>query len=99
MDIIKAYDGNQALNLAESRRPAIIILDMMLPKRSGFLLLEKVRRKDEGTRIKPYVIMVTANEGARHQAYAEMLGVNKYLKKPFNMEQLTNEVTTAVSVM
>lgn len=69
--MLVARDGNQGLAMAEREDPALVILDMMMPKRSGFLVLEKLRR----TRPVPLrVIMITANEGSRHKAYAEMLG-------------------------
>jgi DNA-binding response OmpR family regulator len=58
---------------------------MMLPKRSGFLVLERL--KQQGTS-PPRVIMITANEGKRHQAYAESLGVDAYLHKPVRLERL-----------
>ena len=62
---------------------------MMMPKRSGFLVLEKLRR----TRPVPIrVIMITANEGSRHKAYAEMLGVDDYIRKPFAMDRLLSSV-------
>ena len=62
---------------------------MMMPKRSGFLVLEKLRR----TRSVPVrIIMVTANEGSRHKAYAEMLGVDDYIRKPFPMERLLESI-------
>ena len=60
---------------------------MMLPGRSGFLALEKIKGKDDS----PIVIMVTANEGKRHQAYAESLGVDKYLLKPIPLTKLLDE--------
>jgi len=66
-----------------------MILDMMMPKRSGFLVLEKLRR----TRPVPMkIIMITANEGSRHKAYAEMLGVDDYIRKPFAMDRLLESV-------
>ena len=78
--ILVARDGNQGLALAEREDPDLVILDMMMPKRSGFLVLEKLRR----TRPVPMrIIMITANEGSRHKAYAEMLGVDDYIRKPF----------------
>jgi DNA-binding response OmpR family regulator len=45
---------------------------------------------------KPPVIMITANEGGRHKAYAEMLGVVDYLRKPFAMEALLEAVQRAL---
>ncbi len=84
-EILIARDGNQGLAMAEREDPDLVILDMMMPKRSGFLVLEKLRR----TRPVPMrIIMITANEGSRHKAYAEMLGVDDYIRKPFPMDRL-----------
>ena len=88
-EILIARDGNQGLAMAEREDPDLVILDMMMPKRSGFLVLEKLRR----TRPIPIrVIMITANEGSRHKAYAEMLGVDDYIRKPFAMDRLLESV-------
>ena len=87
--VLVARDGNQELALSERENPDLVILDMMMPKRSGFLVLEKMRR----TRETPMrVIMITANEGTRHKAYAEMLGVDDYIRKPFPMDRLIESV-------
>ncbi len=77
-------DGNSAVRICEVDPPDLVVLDMMLPKRSGFLVLEKIKRFDKA----PYVIMVTANEGRRHQQYAEALGVDGYVLKPVRLERL-----------
>ena len=88
--ILIARDGNQGLAMAEREDPDLVILDMMMPKRSGFLVLERLRR----TRPVPMrVIMITANEGSRHKAYAEMLGVDDYIRKPFAMDRLLDSVS------
>jgi DNA-binding response OmpR family regulator len=89
-EVLVARDGNQGLAMAEREDPDLVILDMMMPKRSGFLVLEKLRR----TRPVPLkVIMITANEGSRHKAYAEMLGVDDYIRKPFAMDRLMDSVS------
>ena len=91
--VLVARDGNQGLALTERENPDLVILDMMMPKRSGFLVLEKMRR----TRETPLrVIMITANEGSRHKAYAEMLGVDDYIRKPFPMDRLIDSVKRLV---
>jgi len=88
-EVLVARDGNQGLAMAERADPDLVILDMMMPKRSGFLVLEKLRR----TRAVPLrIIMVTANEGSRHKAYAETLGVDDYIRKPFPIDRLLNSV-------
>ena len=86
-----ASDGNQAVRLADEHAPDIVVLDMMLPKRSGFLVLEKLK-KDKKKTDRPRVIMITANPGTRHRVYAETLGVDKYLNKPFRIEKLIEAV-------
>jgi DNA-binding response OmpR family regulator len=92
--IMVARDGNQGLAMAEREDPDLVILDMMMPKRSGFLVLERLRR----TRPIPMrVIMITANEGSRHKAYAEMLGVDDYIRKPFAMDRLLDSVDRLLS--
>ena len=77
-------DGNAAVSTCADDPPDIVVLDMMLPKRSGFLVLERIKGFEDS----PLVIMVTANEGHRHQAYAESLGVDAYLLKPVPLEIL-----------
>jgi len=88
-EVVIARDGNQGLALAERESPNLIILDMMMPKRSGFLVLEKLRRMSD--EMVP-VIMITGNEGSRHKAYAELLGVSEYIRKPFQMDKLLRAV-------
>ncbi|MBN1394485.1 MAG: response regulator [Pirellulales bacterium] len=88
-EIFVARDGNQGLALAEREDPDLVILDMMMPKRSGFLVLEKLRRT---RKVPTKIIMVTANEGSRHKAYAETLGVDDYIRKPFAMDRLIDSV-------
>jgi len=90
-ELLTARDGNTAIDLAEREKPDLVILDMMLPKRSGFLVMEKLKRDRDPADV-PRVIMITANLGTRHKQYAERLGVNGYLNKPFRMEKLLAEV-------
>ncbi len=87
--ILTASDGNMALAVAEREAPAVVVVDMMMPKKSGFLVLEKLKSRKEAS---PRVIMITANEGSRHRAYAEMLGVDDYIRKPFAMERLLESI-------
>ena len=93
-EILVARDGNQGLATAEREDPDLVILDMMMPKRSGFLVLEKLRRSRP---VPMRVIMITANEGSRHKAYAEMLGVDDYIRKPFAMDRLLESVDRLLS--
>jgi DNA-binding response OmpR family regulator len=87
--VLTATDGNSGLATAEREAPDLVILDMMMPRTSGFLVLEKLKHRPTPG---PRVIMITANEGAKHRAYAEMLGVDDYLCKPFPLERLLESV-------
>src|SRR6202453_1586608 len=82
--VVTAADGNAGLAAAEQEKPDLVVVDMMMPKKSGFLVLEKLKSSGMAS---PKVIMVTANEGGRHRAYAELLGVDDYLRKPFALDK------------
>ena len=83
-----ATDGQSAIVVCRASQPDAVVLDMMLPRRSGFLVLEKILEQQEP----PVVVMVTANQGKRHMAYAETLGVHAYLTKPLSLERLIETV-------
>ncbi|RLT05761.1 MAG: response regulator [Planctomycetota bacterium] len=86
-------NGLDGRRLAESIAPDLVITDMMMPKMGGFPVLEFLKSLPHP----PKVIMITANEGGRHKAYAEMLGVDDYLRKPFAMEVLLEAVSRALA--
>jgi len=84
-----ARDGNEGLAIAEAKSPDLIILDIMMPRRSGFLVLERLRQMLE----EPIpVVIVTGNLGERHRSYAEMLGVGGYFYKPVKMSVVLDRV-------
>ena len=85
-------NGLEGRRLAESVLPDLVVTDMMMPKMGGFPVLEFLKSLAHP----PKVIMITANEGGRHKAYAEMLGVDDYLRKPFAMEVLLEAVDRAI---
>jgi DNA-binding response OmpR family regulator len=86
--VIQARDGQQGKQQIYNHRPDLVILDMMMPKMGGYPVLEHFRDKADA----PPIIMITANEGSRHKAYAEYLGVVDYIRKPFAMERLLEAV-------
>src|SRR5262245_26233370 len=86
--VFQARDGQQGKTLIYQHKPDLVILDMMMPRMGGYPVLEHFRGKTET----PPIIMITANEGSRHKAYAEYLGVVDYIRKPFAMERLLDAV-------
>jgi DNA-binding response OmpR family regulator len=85
--VLHAHDGHQGKQMIYNHRPDLVILDMMMPRMGGYPVLEHFRGKEA-----PPIIMITANEGSRHKAYAEYLGVVDYIRKPFAMERLLEAV-------
>ena len=83
-----APNGVEGKGMIETIKPNLVITDMMMPRMGGFPVLEFLKTLASP----PAVIMITANEGGRHKAYAEMLGVSDYLRKPFPMEVLLESV-------
>src|SRR6516225_7846821 len=86
--VVQARDGQQGKQMIYNHRPDLVILDMMMPRMGGYPVLEHFRGKTDA----PPIIMITANEGSRHKAYAEYLGVIDYIRKPFAMERLLEAV-------
>jgi DNA-binding response OmpR family regulator len=89
--VLHAHDGNQGKQMIYNQKPDLVILDMMMPRMGGYPVLEHFRGKTDT----PPIIMITANEGSRHKAYAEYLGVVDYIRKPFAMERLLDAVNKA----
>src|SRR6266478_3752129 len=86
--VLQARNGQEGKSVIYQQRPDLVILDMMMPRMGGYPVLEHFRGKPDA----PPIIMITANEGSRHKAYAEYLGVIDYIRKPFAMERLLEAV-------
>ena len=86
--VMQARDGQQGKQMVYNHRPDLVILDMMMPRMGGYPVLEHFKGKQDA----PPIVMITANEGSRHKAYAEYLGVIDYIRKPFAMERLLEAV-------
>lgn len=90
--VLAASNGQDGRRIIQNSRPDLVVTDMMMPRMGGFPVLEFLSEMPDP----PPVIMMTANEGSRHKAYAEMLGVVDYLRKPFAMEVLLDSVARAL---
>lgn len=97
--VFDASNGIEGQKMIERHLPDLVITDMMMPRMGGFPVLDYLHEAKQKNRLKklPRIIMITANEGGRHKAYAEMLGVDDYLRKPFAMELLLDSVERALS--
>ncbi len=90
-EVLVASDGAEALARIERDRPDLMVLDLVMPRRSGFTVLERMRRT--AMRSTP-VIMMTGTDEQRHRDAAALRGVSVFLSKPFAIEELLSEVET-----
>ena len=80
-----AHDGPSGLEAAEQFKPAVIVLDIMLPGIDGVGVLKELRRR--GNQQAP-VLMLTARDAPSDKVHSLDLGADDYVTKPFNMEEL-----------
>ena len=83
-------DGSTALEAVQRRSPDLVILDVMLPNRSGYDILGDLRA-DPATETLP-VMMLTARGQKQDRELAERLGVNRFMTKPFSNAEILSSV-------
>ncbi len=94
-EIRVAPDGKQALEMAKSDRPDLVLLDVMLPVMGGFQVLKSLQ--DDKTTNKIPVIMLSA-KGQQHDIAAGIeKGVFDYITKPFNIPTLAERIKKALA--
>jgi len=81
-EVMEAGDAEAGLELAKARRPGLIFLDIVLPGMSGFAALRLMRR--DATLAAVPIIMISGNEQATEQFYANRIGADDFMKKPFS---------------
>jgi len=86
-DVVCAYDGEEAIELAESENPDLILLDIMLPKKDGNEVCREIRK----TQTMP-IIMLTAKDSEIDKVLGLELGADDYVTKPFSNRELIARV-------
>lgn len=84
--IAEAADGEEALEVARVLKPDLILLDMMMPGKTGLEVLRELRRN--GDSASTPVVMLTADKRAADRAALDDAGADRYLAKPFSPAQL-----------
>lgn len=82
-ETIEAYDGEQAVEMALSYKPDLILLDIMLPKQDGFTVCKKLRQT-----LSTPILMLTAKEEEVDKVLGLELGADDYITKPFSPREL-----------
>lgn len=87
---LEALNAEDGIDLARMHRPDVIFLDIVLPKMDGFNALRLLRR-DPITQDVP-IIMMSGNEQAAEQFYAQRIGANDFMKKPFSQHEVYSRI-------
>ena len=88
--VVTAYDGEEGLQQVEAEHPALVIVDVLMPKMDGYTFVRTIRKSDE-TRDLP-IIVVTAKD--KMKDLFELEGVKDYLIKPYQSEELLAKVSS-----
>ena len=89
-DVIVAKSGEEALKAAETERPDLILLDIMMPGVSGIEVCDMIRHNPELS--KTPIIIISALDDVKTQQECERMGVAAYITKPLNGKLLDNKV-------
>ena len=88
-DVTEAKEGNQASELIASECFDVILMDMMLPFRSGDVLIKELRsRKDDIKAARTPVIVISAKSGSETRIETIRIGADDYIIKPFNLDEV-----------
>lgn len=93
-EVLVAHDGAEALMRAERDAPDLILLDVVMPRRSGFAVLNRLSR---GRPRAPRIIMMTGNTEPAHRDYAISQGADGFINKPFDMPDLLEQVESLLA--
>ena len=88
-------DGETAVEAVRSRSPDLVILDVMLPNRSGYDILNDLRNLTETATLP--ILMLTARGQKKDRELAEKLGVNRFMTKPFSNADILATVRELVT--
>lgn len=93
-EVLTAADGEQALEKAESRRPDLILLDVVLPKKNGYQVCRQLKQGTATKSIK--IIMVSSKSQESDKYWGLKQGADGYLVKPFAPAELLKAVEQAL---
>ena len=94
-EVIIAHDGNEGLMKIERDAPDLVLLDLVMPRRSGFAVLDSIINNKQRA---PKIVMVTGNSEPKYRELALDRGVDRFIPKPYHIEDLVqtvNELLTA----
>jgi two-component system cell cycle response regulator DivK len=94
-DVFEAADGAEALRVAREQQPNLIILDIHMPGRDGFGVVEELRKDEQFATTPIIALTASAMQGDRERAMA--MGFTGYITKPIRLDALRQEVERLLS--
>ena len=96
-EVLRAYDGHQALDVARKENPHLIILDVMLPRENGYQVARFLREDWKAGKLdhKPRILLLTArtvSDAQREDFLQTWSGADTFMYKPFDLEELVDRV-------
>ena len=95
-DVFVAKDGEEAVDKIRSERPDLVLLDVMMPKKTGFEVCQEIRADAELAATK--ILMLTAKGRDTEMAKGLALGADSYMTKPFSTKELVSEVKKLLGI-
>jgi two-component system, OmpR family, KDP operon response regulator KdpE len=95
-DVQTAADGEEALDALALHPPDIVVLDLVMPGKSGFDVVREVRGWSQSAQRTPAIIVLSARGEDRDKVTALDLGADDYLTKPFSMNELLARIRVAL---
>jgi len=89
IEILLAEDGEEALKIAESERPDLVLLDLLLPKLNGYDVCRELRAIPDYV---PHIIILTARGQDTDREHAREIGADGFMTKPFNPSRLITQL-------
>lgn len=94
--VLLAEDASQGIDIAMQEKPDLAIVDIMMPGMNGYQMTQALRETPI-TQDLP-VIVLTARAGGADRAHALRVGADSFIQKPFDLQRLTDEVATVMSL-
>ena len=89
-EVLIARDGEEALKTLESARPDLVLLDVMMPVKSGYEICKRIRERPEWAHIK--VVMLSAKGRDAEVNKGMAMGADLYVTKPFSTRELMEQI-------
>jgi CheY-like chemotaxis protein len=91
-ETLSAYDGETGLELINTHRPALVLMDVVMPGISGFQATRQIRKSHDPEIARLPVLIISGNAQPTEQYWSEKIGANGFLPKPFDNDELLSRI-------